>query len=176
MQPPIHPDKFMTQTLSILPLTAAAFAPFGQVIEPDPATMRLINSGTTERYHALGRAEAFGEGAEVIFNLFRGQPRAFPYKIDMMERHPYGSQSFHPLNCRPWLVVVAGDEGGRPGRPHVFLARGDQGINYRANTWHHPLMSLGEISEFLVVDRLGQEHNLEEYFYPVSFIIPEVKS
>lgn len=165
----------MTQTLSIEPLTRQAFAPFGQVIERDPATMRLINAGTTERYHALGRAEARGEGAEVILNVFRGAPRLFPYKIDMVERHPYGSQSFHPLNGRPWLVVVAGDEGGKPGRPRAFLARGDQGVNYRVNTWHHPLMALGETSDFLVVDRLGEEHNLEEYFYPAPFIIPEVE-
>lgn len=164
----------MTQTLDITPLTAAAFAPFGQVIEADPATMRLINSGTTERYHALGRAQALGEGAEVILNIFRGQPRAFPYAVDMMERHPYGSQSFHPLSGRPWLVVVAEDRGGIPGEPRVFLARGDQGINYSANIWHHPLMTLREASDFLVVDRLGQEHNLEEYFYDKPFIIPEL--
>jgi ureidoglycolate lyase len=164
----------MTQTLTIAPLDKAAFAPFGEVIDFDPATMRLINSGTTERYHALGRAEALGEGAEVIINLFRGQPRAFPYKVEMMERHPYGSQSFHPLNGRPWLVVVAEDQDGRPGRPHVLLARGDQGVNYRANVWHHPLMALHNPSDFLVVDRLGQEHNLEEYFYPTPFFIPEV--
>ena len=165
----------MTQELTILPLTNAAFAPYGQVIERNPATMRHINSGTTERYHALGRAEALGTGAEVIINLFRGQPRAFPYKVDMMERHPYGSQSFQPLNGRPWLVITAEDEGGTPGRPHVFIASGDQGVNYRANTWHHPLMTLGEVADFLVVDRQGQEHNLEEYFYPEPFVIAEVQ-
>ena len=165
----------MTQTLPIAPLTAAAFAPFGQVIEADPAAMRLINSGTTERYHALGRAEAMGTDAAVILNIFRGQPRAFPYRVDMVERHPYGSQSFHPLDRRPWLVVVAPDEGGRPGTPQVFLARGDQGINYSANTWHHPLMTIGTVSDFLVVDRLGQEHNLEEYFYSEPYIITEPK-
>ncbi|MBL0371027.1 ureidoglycolate lyase [Rhizobium sp. KVB221] len=164
----------MTQTLTIEPLSRAVFAPFGDVIEADPATMRLINSGTTERYHALGKAEASGDGAEVIFNLFRGQPRALPYAIDMMERHPYGSQSFQPLSGRPWLVVVAEDEGGKPGLPQVFLARGDQGINYRANIWHHPLMALGETSDFLVVDRSGPEHNLEEYFYPLSYIVSGV--
>jgi ureidoglycolate lyase len=165
----------MTQLLPIAPLTAAAFAPYGQVIEADPDTMRLINSGTTERYHALGRVEALGTEAAAVINIFRGQARRLPYKVDMMERHPYGSQSFHPLSGRPWLVVVADDEGGRPGTPHVFLARGDQGVNYRANTWHHPLMALGETSDFLVVDRLGREHNLEEYFYHEAFGIGEVE-
>jgi len=164
----------MTQVLSILPLTGAAFAPFGQVIERDPTTLQMINSGTTERYHALGEIEALGTDARAIISLFRGQARTFPYKVDMMERHPYGSQSFHPLDRHPWLVIVAEDRGGQPGMPVVFLASGDQGINYRANTWHHPLMALGETRDFLVVDRLGQEHNLEKYFYSVPFIISEV--
>jgi ureidoglycolate lyase len=161
----------MTRILPIEPLTKAAFSPFGQVIEADPALMRLINGGTTERYHALGEAEAFGEGAKVILNIFRGRPRAFPYELGMMERHPFGSQSFQPLDSRPYLVVVAEDEGGKPQIPRVFLARGDQGVNYRANIWHHPLMALKEVSNFLVVDRLGSEHNLEEYFYSLPFII-----
>jgi len=164
----------MPQSLPIHPLTKSAFAPFGDLIEADPATMRLINGGTTERFHALGHAEALGEGAEVIISLFRGQPRTLPYTVDMMERHPLGSQSFHPLQNRPWLVVVAEDEGGRPGVPQVFLAHGGQGINYRANTWHHPLMALAETSDFLVIDRSGPGNNLEEYFYSTPFIIAEI--
>jgi ureidoglycolate lyase len=161
----------MPQTLAIQPLTKSAFAPFGDLIEADPATMRLINGGTTERFHALGHAQALGEGAEVIINLFRGQPRKLPYTVDMMERHPFGSQSFHPLQDRPWLVVVAEDEGGRPGIPQVFLASSRQGVNYRANIWHHPLMALEEISDFLVVDRSGPTNNLEEYFYSATYIV-----
>ena len=164
----------MPQNLLVRPLTKSAFAPFGDLIEADPAAMRLINGGTTERFHALGHAEALGEGAEVIINLFRGQPRMLPYTVDMMERHPLGSQSFHPLQNRPWLVVVAENDGGRPGVPQVFLAHGDQGINYRANTWHHPLMALEETSDFLVIDRSGPGNNLEEYFYSTSFIIAEI--
>jgi ureidoglycolate lyase len=136
--------------------------------------MRFINGGTTERFHALGHAEALGEGAETIISLFRGQPRMLPYLVTMMERHPLGSQSFHPLQNRPWLVVVAEDEGGRPGVPQVFRARGDQGINYRANAWHHPLMALSETSDFLVVDRSGPGNNLEEYVYSTPFIIAEI--
>ena len=160
--------------LSIQPLTKSGFEPFGDVVEADPATMRLINGGTTERFHALGHPQALGEGAELIINLFRGQPRKLPYLVDMVERHPFGSQSFHPLQDRPWLVVVAEDEGGRPGAPHVFMATGRQGINYRANIWHHPLMALGIISDFLVVDRSGPGNNLEEYFYTEPYIVPEI--
>ena len=121
----------MAEKLEIRPLTPEAFAPFGSVIEADPASMRHINGGTTERYHALAEAEAVGEDAKVIINIFRGSPRAFPYAVDMMERHPFGSQSFSPIDDRPWLVIVAEDEGGKPGRPQVFRAGGRQGVNYR---------------------------------------------
>ena len=161
----------MPQTLPIRALTKATFAPFGEVIEADPATMRLINNGTTERFHRLGVVETEGEGA--IISLFRGQPRQFPYAITMMERHPFGSQSFHPLSGRPFLVAVAEDDGGRPGRPEVFLATGSQGVNYRCNVWHHPLMALGEVSDFLVVDRDRPETNLEEFVYETPYMIEE---
>ncbi|MGB3811803.1 MAG: ureidoglycolate lyase [Shinella sp.] len=163
----------MAETLTIQPLTQEAFAPFGQVIEAHPASMRHINGGTTERYHALAEAEAVGEDARVIINIFRGSPRAFPYTVDMMERHPFGSQSFSPLDNRPWLVIVAEDEGGKPGRPQVFRAGGRQGVNYRRNVWHHPLIAVGAVSDFLVVDRLGGGVNLEEFFLETPFTIEQ---
>lgn len=163
----------MSDLLTVKPLTASAFSPFGEVTEADPSTMRLINGGTTERFHALFSPDAVGEGARVIVNIFRGQPRAFPYEIGMMERHPLGSQSFSPLSGRPFLVAVSEDEGGRPARPQVFLARPDQGVNYRRNVWHHPLMAIGEVSDFLVVDRDGPGNNLEEHFFGSPYLILE---
>ncbi len=166
-------NNIVSQYLEIQPLTKSTFAPFGEVIEADPAAMRYINGGNTYRFHALAAPEVVGEGARVIINLFRGQPRAFPYDVGMMERHPFGSQSFSPISSRPFLVVVSEDEGGRPGRPQAFLARGDQGVNYRCNVWHHPLMALGEPSDFLVVDRDGPGNNLEEFFFDSPFIIRE---
>ncbi len=161
----------MPQTLPIRALTKATFAPFGEVIEADPATMRLINNGTTERFHRLGVVETEGEGA--IISLFRGQPRQFPYAITMMERHPFGSQSFSPLSGRPFLVAVAEDKDGRPDRPQVFLATGSQSVNYRRNVWHHPLMALDAVSDFLVVDRDRPETNLEEFVYETPYLIEE---
>lgn len=159
--------------LDIRPLTREAFASFGEVIEVGAGEMRLINGGTTERHHALVAPEVAGEGARVVLNIFRGQPRSFPYAVDMMERHPLGSQSFSPLSGRPFLVVVSADEGGRPGKPFVFMARGDQGVNYRRNVWHHPLMVLGAVSDFLVADRDGTGNNLEEFFFDTPWMISE---
>jgi ureidoglycolate lyase len=162
----------MPRLLTIEPLTQAAFAPFGTVIEADPASMRLINGGSTERYHALARADVAGEGASVIINIFRGQPRGFPYAVTMMERHPLGSQSFSPIGGGSWLAIAAPDDNGKPGTPRVFLATGAQGVNYGRNVWHHPLMAVGTVSDFLVVDRDGPGNNLEEVFYDEPFVIP----
>jgi len=44
----------------------------------------------------------------------------------------------------------------------VFLARGDQGVNYATGVWHHPLLALDEVSDFLVIDRSGPGHNCDE--------------
>lgn len=169
--PEISPASDKPIALAIRPLTKEAFAPFGTVIETDPSTLRYINGGTTERYHALAEADVAGDDARVIINIFRGSPRTFPHVVDMMERHPLGSQSFSPIDNRPWLVVVAEDENGRPGMPQAFLANGRQGVNYRRNVWHHPLMAVGAASDFLVVDRSSSSENLEEFFYDKPFVI-----
>jgi ureidoglycolate lyase len=70
------------------------------VLDKDLAERRMINEGTTERFHALAMADTEAEGGRTILSLFRGQPRAFPYKITMMERHPLGSQAFFPVTNR----------------------------------------------------------------------------
>ena len=140
------------------PLTAAAFAPFGDVIEARPDTAVEINAGYTTRFHALSTAKS---DDRVIMSIFRGRPR--PLSAAMLERHPLGSQAFIPLGGRPWLVVVA----EKPDRAalRAFYCGGDQGVNYHANIWHHPLLVLGETQDFLVVDRAGQGSNLEEVFF-----------
>lgn len=162
----------MSIPLAVRPLSKKGFAPFGDVLETNGASVRMINGRTTERFHALAAAEVDPAG-HVIINLFRAQPRRFPYAVDMMERHPLGSQAFYPLSQEPWLVVAAEDLDGCPGEPQTFLARGDQGVNYRANVWHHPLIALGAVCDFLVVDRNGPGANLEEQSYPHPYSIEE---
>ncbi|MAY61584.1 MAG: ureidoglycolate lyase [Rhizobiales bacterium] len=151
------------------PIDAGSFAPFGTVMTTDGAELRLINGGTTERFHALATADTETEGGGTIISLFRGQPRNLPYRVDMMERHPLGSQAFFPLSGRDWIAVVAPDEGGRPGEPRAFLVPGDIGLQYGRNVWHHPLIALGVVSDFLVVDRDGPGNNLEEADYPAPY-------
>ncbi|HET7412362.1 MAG TPA: ureidoglycolate lyase [Pararhizobium sp.] len=153
------------------PLTRKAFRPFGTVLEMDGVERRLINNGTTERFHALATVDVETERGKTIISLFRGQPRPFPYQVGMMEYHPLGSQAFYPLQDHHWLVIVAEDENGRPGHPRVFLASGRQGVQYDRHVWHHPLVALDAVSNFLIIDREGPGNNLVEADYPEPFLI-----
>lgn len=151
------------ETLNLEPLTAEAFKPFGDVIQTEGARHFPINGGRTERYHDLATVQLEGPDARPIVSIFRCEPVTLPLRIDMLERHPLGSQAFMPLADRPYLVVVA-EAGDDPeaGSLHAFLARGDQGVNYHAGVWHHPLLPLEAVSDFLVVDRAGTGHNCDE--------------
>jgi len=151
-------------TLVAEPLTAAAFAPFGRVIEADPSTAVEINTGFTTRFHALAAVET---DDTAILSIFRGRPR--PLEIAMLERHPLGSQAFVPLGGRAWLVVAALSPD--PSMLRLFTCRGDQGVQYGANVWHHPLLVLNDAQDFLVVDRQGNGTNLEEVFFQAPVAI-----
>lgn len=156
----------MPASITIEPLTKAAFGPFGDVIETAGAERRIINGGTTERFHDLMNIDVSQEGGKPIVSIFRGQPFSFPVSIRMVERHPLGSQAFVPMGKFPFLLVVAEDAGGTPKAPRAFLAADGQGVNYGRNVWHHPLLALGEASSFVVIDRSGPGENLQEHFYP----------
>ena len=150
-------------TIVAEPLTAEAFAPFGDVIAARDDVRRFaINGGNTMRFHDLAHIDTGPDGRTIV-SIFRGQPRALPFIVEMMERHPLGSQAFMPLSDRAYLVVVA-PAGEAPGVEdlRVFLARGDQGVNYARGVWHHPLLALDGVADFLVVDRAGPGHNCDE--------------
>jgi ureidoglycolate lyase len=146
------------------PLDAAAFAPFGEVLEAAGAPDRWINAGRCARFHDRARLD-FGDGQAGI-SIFRSEPCALPYRFDLVERHPEGSQAFLPMTAAPFLVIVAPDDGGRPGTPRAFLAAAGQGVNYRRGVWHGVLAPLHPPGLFAVVDRIGPGANLQEHRYP----------
>lgn len=156
------------KTLKIEALTRAAFAPFGDVIELAGARHYPINLGTTERYHDLAPVDTGAQNGRPLLNVFRGQPRTLPFEVTMMERHPLGSQAFVPLHERPYLVVVAPAGELDPAALRAFVSRGWQGVNYARGVWHHPLLALDGVSDFMVVDRGGDGLNLNEQDLPES--------
>ena len=161
-------------TLTLEPLTRAAFKPFGDVIELDGAQHFPINGGTTERFHDLARVDIGADaGGRPLINVFRGQPRAQPIEISMMERHPLGSQAFLPLGVVSYLVVVAPAGELDASKLRAFFTRGWQGVNYARGVWHHPLIVLDVSADFIVVDRGGKEANCEETYLLESFQLVE---
>ncbi|HLH87792.1 MAG TPA: ureidoglycolate lyase [Xanthobacteraceae bacterium] len=149
------------RTIPIAPLTKAAFAPFGEVVALDGATRVGINQGFAERVNGLARIDIAAEGGGVNVSLFIAKARPRPIAIRLMERHPLGSQLFHPLQDAPWLVVVCADPR-EPASYRAFGATGRQGVNYARNVWHHPLLVTADDHRFIVLDRAGPGANLEE--------------
>jgi len=153
--------------LKVQPLTTVAFAPFGDVIEVDDDHHHYpINNGTTERYHDLAEVDVLEQGGRTLINIFRGQPFQLPIRIKLMERHPLSSQAFIPMSDKPFLVVVA-EKGDNLDANNLFafISNGQQGVNYHRAVWHHPLLSLESVSDFLVVDRGGNGENCDEVFF-----------
>jgi ureidoglycolate lyase len=163
------PDITDIKELEIQPLTKAGFAAFGTVIETDGAKEIVINQGTTTRFDAMSAVDVAAEDGKPIISLFRGRRRPDPIEIHLMERHPLGSQAFMPLSQHEWLVVVAhgntADDGPDFSTLACFRARGDQGVSYDRGTWHHPLLVLQPEQDFLVIDRQGGGHNLDEVWH-----------
>ncbi|MFV0474230.1 MAG: ureidoglycolate lyase [Pikeienuella sp.] len=142
------------------PLDAAGFAPYGEVIALRGAPDRIINQGLCGRHHDLARLD-IAEGRAGI-SLFDAAPRALPFRLEMMERHPLGSQAFIPMSPASFLVIVAPDEAGAPGRPDAFLTAPGQGVNIGRGVWHGVLTPLAPPGLFAVIDRIGPGANLEE--------------
>lgn len=160
----------MTAQLRCRPLTAAAFAPFGDVLEVPDRPGIAINDGHCQRYHDLA-ALSFGDGGRAGISLFDAAPRALPYTFDLLERHPLGSQAFVPMVPAPFLVIAAPDDGGRPGAPVAFVTAPGQGVNYHVGTWHGVLTPLSSPGLFAVVDRIGPGDNLQEHLLDVPVTI-----
>ncbi len=154
------------RTLVIEPLSKAAFAPFGDVIETDGSDHFMINNGSTMRFHRLAEVQTASAEDQAIISIFRAQALTLPLTLRMLERHPLGSQAFMPLLGKPFLIVVA-PVGEVPvsGLVRAFISNGRQGVNYHRGVWHHPVLTIEQQDEFLVVDRSGSGNNCDEHFF-----------
>ena len=152
------------------PLTPQAFAPFGDVLQATGTPDRLINNSYCGRWHDMAQLD-FGPGGRAGLNLFKAQPRSLPYVLDLLERHPEGSQAFVPMYETTWLVTVAEDAGGTPVNLRAFLVAPGQAINLHRGTWHGVLTPLAEPGLFAVIDRIGSTANLEEYPLTPHYVV-----
>ena len=154
----------MTIVLRPEPLTAERFAPYGDVIEAGGRARAGMNAARFERFDGLCNVDV-AAGGRVAVSIARCRvATALPYRIDIVERHPLGSQAFVPLSRARLVVVVAPPgEAVEAGDLRAFATNGRQGINYHRGTWHMPLIAFDEGQEFLIIDRAGSEPNCDEH-------------
>ena len=148
------------------PLTKDTFLPFGDVLETEGVDSRLINFGNTQKYGKLVEVTHDNDGFAQI-SIYHSSAIELPFRVLLMECHPLGSQAFYPLHHRPFPIVVA-RAGNVPGAAdiRVFLSNGRQGINLHTGVWHHYQLTLGQDSDYLVVDRGGEGDNYREHRLP----------
>ena len=149
----------MSRDIVIQPLTAEAFAPYGDVLNCAGDPDKLINAGLCGRFHDRAKIDV-GDGRAGI-SLFRSELRQLPYTLDLVERHPDGSQAFIPMSMDPFLVIVADADL----TPRAFITAPGEAINFHRGTWHGVLTPLSGPGLFAVVDRIGDGPNLEEHYF-----------
>jgi ureidoglycolate lyase len=159
----------MSRPIRIEVMTADRFAPFGDLIEINGTPDKIINQGQCGRFHDRATLD-FSDGRAGV-SLFNANPRKLPYQLDLVERHPEGSQAFIPMTHQPFLVIVAPDDAGQPGQPRAFRTQAGQAVNYHRGTWHGVLTPLHGPGLFAVVDRIGAGENLQEHWFDDPYLV-----
>ena len=158
----------MTISLQAELLTQERFAPYGDVIETSRESSDAMNEARFERFDDLCKIDLINDGQIAVSIARCRMPTSLPLRLDMVERHPLGSQAFVPLTrCKMLIVVAPPEESVDAGALRAFVSNGRQGINYHRGTWHMPLIAFEAGQEYLIIDRGGIEpncdmHNLDE--------------
>ena len=141
-------------------ITKQNFSSYGDIISTEDITPIDINAGYAKRYDNLANINTSKDNGVSIVSIFSAIKRTFPMKIDMMEKHPLGSQAFIPMKETVFLAFVApcGDKPDLDKLESFIIPKGI-GINYNPGIWHFPLISTEDMN-FLVVDRKGSGNNL----------------
>ena len=142
------------------PINKENFKKFGDMITTDDIEPLEINDGYAKRYDGIANLDAKKKDGESIISIFSALKRYFPMKVDMMEKHPLGSQAFIPMKETTFLAFVA-PLGDKPdlNKAEAFIIPKGVGVNYNAGIWHFPLIATEDMN-FLVVDRKGSGENL----------------
>ncbi len=150
----------MEKIIKPIKITRANFAAYGDLISSDDVKPMDINAGFAKRFDNLANINTSKDEGKTIVSIFSALKRTFPMKIDMMEKHPMGSQAFIPMKETTFLSFVAPPgESPEVSKIQSFIIPPKTGINYKPGIWHFPLIST-EDTNFLVIDRKGSGNNL----------------
>ena len=143
-----------------IPMTKDNFSMFGDMISTENIKPIEINNGYANRFDDIAKIDTANNNGETTISIFSALKRSFPMKIDMMEKHPLGTQAFIPMKETTFLTLVA-PEGKKLEMDKIesFVVPKGKGVNYKTGIWHFPLISTEDM-DFLVVDRKGPGENL----------------
>ena len=165
----------MEKIIKPIKITRTNFAVYGDLISSDDIKPMNINAGYAKRFDNLANIDASKDKGEAIVSIFSALKRTFPMKIDMMEKHPLGSQAFMPMKETTFLSFVAPlGETPKINKIQSFIIPPKMGINYKPGIWHFPLIST-EDTNFLVIDRKGNGDNLIIHNFDKEKIILEYR-
>jgi len=139
------------------PLTPDGYLPFGHVLsvrENDPALATAANQGTAARFNWLATLENLRpNSARTNMCVFRCQPRQLPFDVKLLERHEFSTQFFIPMNAKKRYLVIVAKGGIEPDLStlEAFVASNIQGIGYYPGTWHHPMIALDDVTDFVCI-------------------------
>ena len=150
----------MQKNIKPVKISRANFAVYGDLISTNDVNPIDINAGYAKRFDNLADLNTSKDGGKTIVSIFSSLKRTFPMQINMMEKHPLGSQAFIPMKETTFLCFVA-PPGKSPdiNKIESFIIPPKNGINYKPGVWHFPLIST-EDTNFLVIDRKGKGENL----------------
>ena len=163
----------MEKIIKPIKRTRTNFATYGDLISADDIKPMDINTGYAKRFDNLAHINTSKDEGKTVVSIFSALKRTFPMKIDMMEKHPLGSQAFIPMKETTFLSFVA-PPGEKPDIDKIesFIISPRTGINYKPDIWHFPLIST-ENTNFLVIDRKGDGENLIIHKFKKEKIILE---
>ena len=150
----------MEKIIKPIKISKSNFSAYGDLISTDDINPMDINAGYAKRFDDLANVDTSIDGGKTIVSIFSALKRTFPMKIDMMEKHPLGSQAFIPMKETTFLSFVApAGESPEISKIQSFIIPPKTGINYKPGIWHFPLIST-EDTDFIVIDRKGSGKNL----------------
>src|SRR5699024_355363 len=123
------------------PLTAVAYAPYGEVIA-STGDGESMNQGMGRRFRDLATVDVLAEFGRPAISRVRCLPEPLPIRLRLLERHPLSTQAFIPADGQRYVVVVAA--AGQPPQLQelrAFVCTGEQGISYARGIWHHPMIA-----------------------------------
>ncbi len=147
------------EILRVERITKAGFAPFGDVMTTEDTAFDVVNDGMAQVFRDLARIDVASGDGRPGFNLARAQPTPFPLRVVQMEHHPLGSQAFWPLDGADMLAIVAPAGTFDPNAMRAFYCPAGSGLNYHLGVWHHALIALDRVSDFVVIGRVGTGEN-----------------